>query len=360
MPRAVGKNDRVQTERIRMAETTTTTRRTAPRDQEAGAVNSVRRIDIVMPVYNDWDSFCQLAHGLDTAVSDWGHSVRILAVDDGSLDEGNGLVTDLRDLEHIEEIRVHRLVSNLGHQRAIAVGLSEVCRENSSDAVIVMDSDGEDRPEDVRALRDAFMQDPHRIVVAQRARRSEGPLFRLFYRIYRLAFVVLTGRNIDFGNFMLIPGKFIEPVTHSGWIWNHLASGIVRMRFPIRAVPTERGTRYAGESKMNPVSLIVHGFSAMSVFSDTVFVRVLLVSLVLSVGTAVGILMVVLIRLLTEMAIPGWATNAVGLLFVIFLQALLLSAGAAVLLLATRSQQTVVPALDSERHVRSRTTVFSR
>jgi polyisoprenyl-phosphate glycosyltransferase len=323
-------------------------------------VSSAGKIAIVVPVYNDWASFVELVSALDAVVADWGQGVHLVAVDDGSIDRDDRLGEAFAGLSNLAEVTLCRLVSNLGHQRAIAVGLSELCRDEEVDAVIVMDSDGEDRPEDLPALKDAFLADPDRIVVAQRARRSEGWWFRVLYRLYRLTFLLLTGRRIDFGNFLLIPRRFIEPLTHSGLIWNHLASAVVRLRLPVRRVPTARGRRYAGTTKMNPVSLVIHGLSAMSVFSDTVFVRVLLVSLLLSLMTAAAIVAVVLIRLLTDLAIPGWASNAVGILFVIFLQAWILSAGAAVLLLTARSQRSVIPALDADRHVRDRSVLFRR
>lgn len=323
-------------------------------------MSSARVIDIVVPVHNDWDSFVELLPALNRVVAPWEEEVRVLAVDDGSTHPHPDLADELSELRYLREVRICRLASNLGHQRAIAVGLMEACRDGEADAVVVMDSDGEDRPQDLTALRTAFVEDGHRVVVAQRTRRSEPWWFRAAYRVYRLLFLILTGRRIDFGNFILVPRRFLESLAHSPGIWNHVASTVVRLRLPLARVASSRGERYAGRSRMDPIGLVTHGLSAMSVFSDAVFVRVLLFSFCLSAATALGIVGVVAIRLFTDLAIPGWATNAAGLLFIIFLQALILSAAAAVLLLNTRSQDSIIPALDAERYVWNRAVIRPR
>ena len=308
-------------------------------------------IDIVIPMHNDWDALLELLPELDEAAGAWEESVRVIVVDDGSLHHQPELVQEMGGLHHIREVRFCRLASNLGHQRAIAVGLVEAFRDGGAHAVAVMDCDGEDRPEDLDALLRALRADGERVVVAQRTRRSEPAWFRGAYHLYRLLFRMLTGRRIDFGNFLLIPRRFLESLVHAPGIWNHVASAVIRLRLPLTRVATVRGERSQGRSSMDPTGLVTHGLSAVSVFSDAVFVRVLLFSFALSAATAGGIGAVVGIRLFTDLAIPGWATNAAGLLFIIFLQAVILSAAAAVLLLNARSTEAMVPALDAERYV---------
>lgn len=318
-------------------------------------MSSGRVIDIVIPVHNDWNSLQELLPAVDGVVADWDEEVRVLVVDDGSIHGPPDLAPAVAGLENLREVRVCRLASNLGHQRAIAVGLMEASRDGTADAVVVMDCDGEDRPEDLSALRRAHLEDRERVVVAQRTRRSEPWWFRVGYRFYRWGFGLLTGQRIDFGNFLLVPRRFLGSLAHSPGIWNHVASTVVRLRLPLTKVASARGERYAGRSSMNPIGLVTHGLSAMSVFSDAILVRILLFSFFLSLVTAGGIVAVVAVRLFTDLAIPGWATNAAGLLFIILLQGLILSAAAAVLLLNTRSRESIVPALDAGRYVWGRT-----
>ena len=74
----------------------------------------------------------------------------------------------------VKDFRVVQLACNLGHQRAIAVGLVEVTKLKGLDAVVVMDADGEDRVEDVIRLIGVWSQEPNRIVFARRERRSKS------------------------------------------------------------------------------------------------------------------------------------------------------------------------------------------
>jgi len=321
--------------------------------------SEVKQLAIITPVFNDWASFTRLVRELDNVAGLLpGYGLNILAVNDGSTEMSiDGLLENFRP-QHIQTLEVSHLVCNMGHQRAIAIGLSTLAARNKYYAVIVMDSDGEDRPEDIPNLLEILEREPQSIVVAQRAKRSENFPFRAFYTVYKLIFKALTGTRISFGNFSIIPGSLLPRIVHMPEVWNNLAAAVTRSRLPVREHPTTRGTRYAGKSKMNLVSLIIHGLSAMSVYSDAAFVRILLFSLALIVITVFGISIAVAIRFFTDLAIPGWTTTVVGVLAVILLQALMLSSGAVFLLLSGRSNLTVVPAYVSRDYVSGTDTLF--
>src|SRR5581483_5557700 len=140
---------------------------------------------------------------------------------------------------------------------------------------------------------------------------------RLGYFAYRLLFHLLTGRSISFGNFSLLPMAAVGRLVHTPALWHNLAAAIMRSRIAYGTVPTERGERYAGRSRMNFVSLIVHGMSAMSVYTDMIFVRVLIAAGVVLGLSLLGIVGVTLIRLMTDLAIPGWASTVAGDLLII-------------------------------------------
>lgn len=324
----------------------------------------MRTIAVLTPIYNDWASFAQLVPALDCLLArerEMGDMrVTVLAVNDGSNDMPDDLAAAFQDLRVIERVELLNLVCNVGHQRAIAVGLVEVAQRGDVDGVIVMDADGEDRPEHVLDLLAAAQRHLGHVIVAHRAKRAEGWRFRAAYWIYKLAFRLLTGQTIDFGNFCFIPTALLEWLIHVPEIWNNLASTIVHSRVPLVRVPTLRGMRYAGRSRMNTVSLVIHGLSAVSVYSDVAFVRVLMASLGLSVLTVLGIIVVVAIRFTTDLAIPGWASNVAASLVIMLFQALMFSAGAAFLVLANRSSPSIVPVLEAPRFRRGRVVVFER
>src|SRR5262249_7598735 len=155
---------------------------------------------IVIPVFNDWASLDLLIGKLKQQVERTELRLHIFVIDDGS-SEPPGPHFSSEGRQSLVEIQPVRLCNNLGHQRAIAVGLVIASRVEEIEAVVVMDSDGEDRPEDVPKLLSAWGKDANLIVVAQRSRRSEGSVFKFFYAFYKLAFRILTGQRIDFGNF---------------------------------------------------------------------------------------------------------------------------------------------------------------
>lgn len=305
------------------------------------------RLAIVTPVLDDWASFEMLVQHISELYSSSGMSMLVLAIDDGSATSFNSGSLSLPEASCVVELLVLRLTANMGHQRAIAVGLSNIAKRTDIDAVIVMDGDGEDRPEDIASLRAASLAHPGFAVLADRASRSEGLTFRLFYLAYKLLFRVLTGQTMKFGNFSLFPMIVVRRLVYMPELWNNLAAALLRSRLPFTTVPVHRGCRYASKSKMNLPMLIVHGLSAMAVYIDVIFVRILLVGTLLAGLTALGILIVVLIRLFTEFGVPGWASTMIGDLAVIFVQTLTLMVATTLMVLATRSNRQIVPIIDA-------------
>ncbi|HEY2480571.1 MAG TPA: glycosyltransferase [Caulobacteraceae bacterium] len=303
-------------------------------------------IAVVVPVLNDWAPAERLIRELDALPALAGRRLLLLMVDDGSVPSPSiaALANSATGAGVVAGIKLVQLASNLGHQRAIAAGLVEASRVDGIGQVVVMDADGEDRPDDVAALIAESDAHGEAIVLALRSRRSEGLGFRVGYAVYRLLFRLLTGNRIQFGNFCLIPRGFLNSLTHNPATWNNLAAAIMRSRLPTVAVPTERGERYGGRSKMNFLSLAVHGLSAISVYIDITLIRVICAALTVG-AVALGALAVVLwMKLFAGLAIPGWASTLGASLLVLLFQALLFASVALFQFLSFRSMPTVIPA----------------
>jgi len=306
-----------------------------------------RTIVIVTPILDDWVSFAVLVAEISSLFTGSDFAFHICAVDDGSTIPFDASAVALTEASCILSIEVIRLAANLGHQRAIAVGLSAIAESTSIDAVLVMDGDGQDRPVDIALLLASSSRHPRHVVLAERAKRSESYGFRLWYGVYRLLFYALTGQPINFGNFCLIPMAAVRRLAHMPELWNNLAASIMRSRLAYTTVPTVRGDRFAGRSKMNLVSLILHGLTAMSVYTDTIFVRILLAAACVAATAGFGVAAVVGIRIATDLAIPGWATVAGGDLLIILLQTLVIVVAVTLTFLAGRSHRPFVPIVDS-------------
>jgi glycosyltransferase involved in cell wall biosynthesis len=263
----------------------------------------------------------------------------VLLVDDGSSPE-----LKIKIPPQFSAKMLH-LLRNIGHQKAIAVGLAYIKENISCDKVLVMDADGEDRPEDAVALLKESMTNPGKIIFAKRKSRQEGSGFRLFYSIYKFVFRMLTGKRIAFGNFLVMPKPLLDKVVYYSEIWNHTAGGILKAGLPYSSVATYRGKRYAGKSKMSFHSLLLHGLGAIAVFIDTIASRLLIFSLILIGFALLVILAVIGIKTFSDLAIPGWTSTVVSAMLIILLQSFLLSLFTIFLYLSSQSQRKFIPAL---------------
>ena len=241
------------------------------------------RIVILIPVFNDWEAAALLLADLDSALAQYPLPAEVLFIDDGStLPLPDAFAA--RQFTALRAVDILRLRRNLGHQRAIAVGLVHVYQNIPCRAVLVMDADGEDRPEDIRLLAERFNPENGCIVFAARAKRLEHPFFRFLYHVYRLVHRVLTGDPVRVGNFSMIPFESLAQLVVVPEIWNHYAAAVIRARLRFETIPISRGKRQAGKSKMNFIALLLHGLSAFFVYGDIVGARLL-------VGIALALLL---------------------------------------------------------------------
>lgn len=319
-----------------------------------------KRILFVIPVFNDWDAAARLLRELDREVARIGGGVRVLVVDDGSWTVPDWTPETFAGTR-FEDVEVLTLRRNLGHQRAIAIGLSYAEAKIPGDAVAIMDADGEDRPQDVPRLLEEFeRRGAQSVVFAERTKRSENRLFVVMYALYRLLHRLLTGERVRVGNFSVVPAPLLTRLVASSDLWNHYAAAVFKARVPYTTIPTHRGTRYTGSPQMNYVSLISHGLSAMSVFGDRIGVRLL----VATIGCAALSLAVVAGLLLRNQfigeSVPVWAPYVLGLIVITVLQAIGMSLAFAFIILAGRDSSTFLPFRDYQDYVAHVRSVLSK
>lgn len=321
-------------------------------------LNTPSSILILVPIYNDWDSADLLLRDLDTVCRHAGLSPEVLFVDDGSTVPIPSSLSSA-SLAAIRRIDILQLRRNLGHQRAIAVGLAFVHSSRPCDVVVVMDGDGEDKPSDIPRLLDRLYGEQQATVVfAERTRRSESLVFRIFYRFYRILHKLLTGVAVRVGNFSALPYAVLDTLVVVSELWNHYAAAVFKARLPYTTVPTERGSRFSGRSRMDFASLVVHGLSALSVYGDVLGVRLLVVATALVLFLALGILLAIVIRLATPLAIPGWATYTTGILLLMLLQIMIIAVLFVFTILSARASLTFLPIRDHHFFVKRLLSLF--
>ena len=314
---------------------------------------------ILMPVYDDWDTVAILLPLLDEVLAGGGGAWRILLVNDGSITAPPDFQG--KSFQNLDRIDILHLRRNVGHQRAIALGLVWCFGHVECGRIVVMDSDGEDRASDVAPLLKEFERaGGEKVVFAARKRRSEGVIFRCFYHFYRAVHYVLTGISVRVGNFSVLPWAALEALVVAPELWNHYAAAVFRSKFPYASIPLARGERLKGRSKMNFPSLVVHGLSAISVFSDIVGARLLAALTGVTLLAVVSIGAVIAVRWLTGLAIPGWATYTSGLLLVILMQCVVASFLLVFTIVSSRTGAGFLPIRDAGYYIRSAEKVWSK
>ncbi len=302
---------------------------------------------IVIPVRDDWESIRVLLGEIDQVLRDASLPARVLLVDDGSREEGAPALANLA-CPHIQDISILKLKRNLGHQRAIAIGICYVAEQmGDCDALVIMDGDGEDDPHDIpRLINRLNEKNGQAVVFAERTRRVEGLRFRFFYHLYCLLHHVLTGKRVRFGNFSALPMSIARRLGAVAELWNHYVAAVLKVGLPYVSLPTSRRKRIAGTSKMNFDDLVVHGLSALSVFSETIGVRAIRAVSWLAGLSLLLFFAVTVVRLTTTLAIPGWTSTISILLLLLLLQSLSLALVFVFLILNNRSGVSFLPCRD--------------
>lgn len=303
------------------------------------------RVVVLMPVYQDWECAALLCKSLDKELGRLrAVDVQILLVDDGS---PHGIDSwPFLECKTVVQISSLRLRTNVGHQRAICIGLCYIHDHVSCDAVLVMDADGEDRPDHAVRLIELARSHPDSVLFAERRKRQEHLAFRIGYDLFRIAHRLLTGIPVRVGNFSIIPFIILKRLTCMPELWNHFAGAVYRSRAPFECLPMDRGRRLSGQSHMDLASLVAHGLGGIGTFHAMAATRILISTAICLVLISGALFVVAGVRLMTNWAVAGWATYTMGLILLLAVQ---LAAGAFNLvftLISNRSNMPFVPSRD--------------
>jgi polyisoprenyl-phosphate glycosyltransferase len=157
----------------------------------------------------------------------------------------------------------------------------------------------------------------------------------------------------------VLPGSYLDTLVLCPEMWNHYAATFLKLRLPYKRVRCDRGHRLAGRSRMNFVSLVVHGISAVFANQEVVGTRLLLMTLGASVGFLLMIAAVVAASVIAHKAIPGWAILTAVVLLLIVVQLLLGSFMLIFFVMMTRSHLGFLPIRDYSYFVADETTLYS-
>ena len=253
------------------------------------------KIKILIPVYNDWQSLFKLIDEIDKLQINEEFQISILIVNDAS---NHDRAIEEKKFKNIQSIKILNMIKNQGHARCIATGLKYLFEKDDFEYVIPMDGDGEDRPEEIIEFLNEVKNSNNKPIVGERVKRSEDLKFKICYALHKVFTLVFTGQLIKFGNFTCLPKSVVEKMINEKATWNSFSGSLKKIERNLVSIPSVRGKRYFGPSKMSFFNLIKHSLSIISVFRKTFLIRsalfiilyILLIKSYASVITAIPIL----------------------------------------------------------------------
>ena len=230
----------------------------------------MKKIIILIPVFNDWESLIKLIKEINEIIKDY-NSVHFecLVVNDASTINQPNLVKP----NNIKSLQILNMKKNKGHARCNAFGIRYVFKNKEFNNLILMDGDGEDRPIEIKNLVNEILKNPNNSVVAKRVKRSEGPFFKFLYFMHKVITYVFTGKSIRFGNYSCLTKEDVEKLHSDPSLWSSYSGSVKKNLKHLSEINSIRGTRYFGPSKMSFLKLLIHSFSIISVFKYQVFLR---------------------------------------------------------------------------------------
>ena len=230
----------------------------------------MKKYIILIPIYNDRESLTKLIEDINSDIEALNSEISIIVINDASSQQ---IIEEYQNIKNINSFEIINMKENIGHARCIASGLKYIYEKKEFDYVIPMDGDGEDRPEEIKNFIQLAEQSNDQSIVGERVKRSESLFFKLCYLFHKFLTLAFTGHNIKFGNFTCLSKSTVEKILKEKATWNSFSGSLKKTEKNLLSIPSIRGTRYFGPSKMSFLNLLKHSLSIISVFRKTVLIR---------------------------------------------------------------------------------------
>ena len=228
------------------------------------------KIKILIPVYNDWQSVFKLLENINSEVSALDDEFSVIIINDTSSESRPEFSLNL---DHLRSVQIINMRENKGHARCNAAGLKYINEKEGFDYIIPMDGDGEDRPEELSLLIEKIKEYPNTAITADRIKRSEGLTFKFCYLTHKYLTLIFTGQTIKYGNYACLPKSVVNKMVNESATWSSFSGSLAKIVKDRKSIPSERGKRYFGPSKMSFINLLKHSLSIIAVFKTTLLIR---------------------------------------------------------------------------------------
>ncbi|MDA9600070.1 glycosyltransferase [Candidatus Pelagibacter sp.] len=230
----------------------------------------MKKYIILIPIYNDRESLTKLIENINSEIEGINSEISIVIVNDASSQQ---IIDDYQNTENINSFEIINMKENRGHARCIASGLKYIFEKKEFDYVIPMDGDGEDRPEEIKDFIQLAERSNDQSIIGERVKRSETIFFKFCYLFHKFLTLAFTGQSIKFGNFTCLTKLTVDKMLNEKATWNSFSGSLKKTEKNLMSIPSIRGTRYFGPSKMSFFNLLKHSLSIISVFRKTVLIR---------------------------------------------------------------------------------------
>ena len=230
----------------------------------------MKKYIILIPIYNDRESLTKLIENINSEINDLNSEISVVVINDASSQQ---IIDQYQNTENINFIEIINMKENRGHTRCIASGLKYIFEKKEFDYVIPMDGDGEDRPEEIKNFIELAEQSEDQSITGERIKRSESLFFKFCYQFHKFLTLAFTGQSIKFGNFTCLSKSTVEKMLNEKATWNSFSGSLKKTEKNLLSIPSIRGARYFGPSKMSFFNLLKHSLSIISVFRKTVLIR---------------------------------------------------------------------------------------
>lgn len=238
----------------------------------------MKKIIILIPIYNDWKSLIKLIEEISENINIFSNfKFECLVINDSSSISQPKLLKP----RNFHSLKIMNMKQNKGHARCNAFGIRHVFEKEDFDYLILMDGDGEDRPVEIKNFMEKILNNPNNSIVAKRIKRSEGIFFKLLYEIHKIITFIFTGKIINFGNYSCLTKKDVKKIFSKASLWSSYSGTLKKFVPNLNTINSTRGLRYFGPSQMSFLKLIIHSFSIVAVFKINVAIRSFLFLLIL-------------------------------------------------------------------------------
>jgi len=230
----------------------------------------MKKYIVLIPIYNDRESLIKLIENINSEIKDLNSEISVVVINDASSQQ---IIDQYQNIENISSMEIINMKENRGHARCIASGLKYIFEKKEFDYVIPMDGDGEDRPEEIKEFIKLAEQSKDQSIIGERVKRSESLFFKFCYQFHKFLTLAFTGQSIKFGNFTCLSKITVEKMLKEKATWNSFSGSLKKTEKNLLSIPSIRGARYFGPSKMSFFNLLKHSLSIISVFRKTVLIR---------------------------------------------------------------------------------------